>query len=202
MKPTEYFIEGRLAADERLVSVGRPTPAAEVRIRGPHGEDLGPGETGEIVVRGDFVMDGYFENPELTAAASTPDGFLRTGDVGVTDAEGFLTIVGRLKEMIITGGFNVYPAEVENALASLPDVSEAAVFGVPDPTWGEAVVAAVTLRAGCRADPEVLRRLAKQRLGGVKSPRRIHIVDEIPRNEIGKILKLSLIERFGTVAIG
>ncbi|HEY4332274.1 MAG TPA: AMP-binding protein [Ilumatobacteraceae bacterium] len=189
MSAAEHFgPDGRLVSDERLKSCGRPTPFADVRILDDAGNELPTGAEGEIAVRADFVMNGYYDDPVATAAAFAGD-HLRTGDIGRFDADGFLSIVGRRKEMIISGGFNVYPAEVENALAERPEVREAAVVGEPDDVWGEVVVAYVELRGGASADPGELHAWARARLGGVKAPKRIEIVDELPRNANGKVLK-------------
>ena len=188
------FIDGKLATDGRLKSCGRPTEFCELRILDPDGIQIGPGHVGEIVVRGEFVMDGYDGDPDATAASQV-DGFHRTGDLGFVDEDGFLTITGRAKDMIITGGFNVYPAEVENVLAELPEIRESAVLGLPDETWGELVVAVVEVARGAILDPQAVLDFGRERLGGVKAPKRILVIDELPRNQNGKIPKSALLDR-------
>ena len=193
LRPHEHVDpDGRPVPDARLGSVGRPTPVCEVRILGPDDAPARPGTPGRIAIRGDFTMTGYYRDRAATEA-QTVDGFRLTGDLGLLDVDGYLHIVGRASEMIITGGFNVHPAEVENVLAGLPGVRECAVFGVPDERWGEAVIAAAV---GDGLRPERLRELARPLLGGVKTPKRIEIIDELPRNANGKIIKRALAERF------
>jgi fatty-acyl-CoA synthase len=166
--PADHVVNGSLAPEARLSSVGRPTGASDVRIVNESGQLVRPGVIGEIVVRGDYQMHEYLDNPEATAAAHW-GSFLRTGDLGWLDDEGFLSISGRKKEMIISGGFNVYSAEVENALASRSDVLEAAVFGLPAEHWGESVNAVVTMRANAAATAAELQAWVRDRLGGVKT---------------------------------
>jgi acyl-CoA synthetase (AMP-forming)/AMP-acid ligase II len=185
----EHVVDGRPAPDGRLRSVGRPTPVSEVRVIDAEGRVLPPGEPGRILVRGAFTMAGYYHDPENTAVRTEADGFRSTGDIGVLDAEGFLTLVGRESDLIITGGFNVYPAEVENVVAAQPGVRECAVFGLPDEIWGEAVVAVVSPEPGVALDPDALRHTVRPLLGGVKTPKHIDVVTELPRNDNGKILK-------------
>lgn len=185
----EHVVDGVPVSDERLRSVGRPTAVSEVRIVDTDGRDLPPGEPGRILVRGAFTMAGYYHDPENTAARTEADGFRGTGDIGVLDAEGYLYLVGRETDLIITGGFNVYPAEVENVVAAQPGVRECAVFGLPDDVWGESVVAVVSAEDGVELDPDALRQAVRPLLGGVKTPKRIDVVAELPRNDNGKILK-------------
>lgn len=185
----EHVVDGLPAPDERLCTVGRPTAVSEVTVIDAEGRELPPGEPGRILVRGAFTMAGYYHDPENTAARTEADGFRSTGDIGVLDAEGFLTLVGRESDLIITGGFNVYPAEVENVVAAQPGVRECAVFGLPDEVWGEAVVAVVSAEHGAELDPDALRHTVRLLLGGVKTPKRIDVVAELPRNDNGKILK-------------
>jgi acyl-CoA synthetase (AMP-forming)/AMP-acid ligase II len=185
----EHVVDGRPAPDARLRSVGRATAVSEVRVIGADGDDLPVGEAGRILVRGAFTMAGYYHDAENTAARTEADGFRSTGDIGFLDADGFLTLVGRETDLIITGGFNVYPAEVENVVAAQPGVRECAVFGLPDDIWGEAVVAVVSPEDGAELDPDALRHAVRPLLGGVKTPKRIDVVAELPRNDNGKILK-------------
>jgi acyl-CoA synthetase (AMP-forming)/AMP-acid ligase II len=186
----------RAAAGEThlLAAAGRPMDLADIRIVDAGFREVGPGEPGELLVRGDQVMRGYWREPELTEAAFH-DGWLRTGDVVRRDAEGMVAIVDRIKDMIVTGGENVASREVEQALHHHPAVAEAAVFGVPDPRWGESVTAAVVLRDGASATAEELVAVCRERLGGYKVPRRVEFLPELPRNVAGKILKRALRDR-------
>jgi acyl-CoA synthetase (AMP-forming)/AMP-acid ligase II len=184
-------VDGRLASDERLSSVGHANPLIRVEIMNDANEIVPQGETGEICVRGDLVMKGYYKAPEKTAEAII-DGWLHTGDVGHLDEDGFLFITDRKKDMIITGGFNVYPSEVEQVIWSHPAVQDCAVIGVPDAQWGEAVKAVVELNAGQRVGAEELIALCKDRLGSVKAPKSVEFVDSLPRSPVGKVLKKDL----------
>ena len=189
MRPEEFIIDGHIADDDRLAAAGRPgLPFCRVAIRDAQGCIVGPGVDGEICVRGDQAMTGYYRNPEATAAVLV-DGWVHTGDVGHFDDRGYLHIVDRKKDMIISGGFNVYSSEVEQALAAHPAVHEAAVIGVPDDDWGEAVRAVVVKRPATAVTTAELIAWCKQRLGSVKSPKAIDFVDELPRSQRGKILK-------------
>lgn len=187
----------RAAAGEThlLAAAGRVMDLADIRIVDADFNDVPPGEPGEMVVRCDQVMRGYWREPELTAEAFR-DGWFRTGDVVRRDAEGMVYIVDRIKDMIITGGENVASREVEQVLYRHPDVADAAVFGVPDPRWGEAVCAAVVLRPGASAAPGDVIAFAREHLGGYKVPRRVEVVDELPRNVAGKVLKRDLRARY------
>ncbi|MBS7806074.1 AMP-binding protein [Variovorax sp. PCZ-1] len=195
LSPEDHYQNGQIADDKRLSSCGKATGAAELAIMDTQGKLLPAGEVGEVVVRGGIVMQGYYKNPEATAAASR-FGWHHTGDLGWLDAEGFLHIVDRLKDMIISGGFNVYAAEVEQALMSNADVQDCAVFGIPDPDWGEAVIAAVMPKANIAIDTGLLKSQVKQQLGAIKTPKHIHLLDALPRNPAGKVLKRVLRERF------
>ncbi|HEX8726429.1 MAG TPA: AMP-binding protein [Gemmatimonadaceae bacterium] len=175
-----------LLRDENLTSVGRPSPVATVGIMDASGALLPPNEVGEIVVRGPLLMTGYLDRPGDTARTIV-DGWLHTGDLGTLDARGYLFIRGRLREVINTGGFKVYPAEVEDALARHPAVAESAVFGVEDARWGEAVSAAVVVRAGMSVDAGALAAFVKSELGAVKAPKRIWFVARLERNAAGKV---------------
>ncbi|MEH1057905.1 long-chain-fatty-acid--CoA ligase [Micromonospora sp. CPCC 206171] len=178
-------------------TVGVPFPSTEVRIVDPEDPsvDRGPGEAGELLIRGPQVFAGYWNRPEETAAVLLPGGWLRTGDVVVMDPDGFVTVVDRIKELIITGGFNVYPSEVEDALRRVPGVADAAAVGLPDEHGGEEVVAAVVLHEDCTADPESLRTSCRQHLTAYKVPRRVLVVEELPRSQIGKILRREVRDR-------
>jgi long-chain acyl-CoA synthetase len=180
-----------------LRSAGRPYPWVEMRVADPAtGEPLPPHTVGEVWLRAPNVMAGYFNRPAETAAALTPDGWLRTGDGGYVDDEGYLFLTDRVKDMIVSGGENVYPIEVEEVLAQHPDVADVTVIGVPDDRWGEAVKALVILRDGCAPRPEDLIAFARERLAGYKLPRSIDFVHDLPRTPTGKVLKRELRERY------
>ncbi|QYY32770.1 AMP-binding protein [Cupriavidus pinatubonensis] len=180
-----------LRNSERHGSVGRATPLTEIGIMAPDGRLLPPGETGEIVVRGDLLMSGYWRQPEKTAETIV-DGWLHTGDGGYLDREGFLYLKDRLRDVVISGGFNVYPTDVENALGKHPAVCRCAVFGVADPRWGEAVHAAVQLRPGTEVSADTLRGVVRARLGPVQTPKQIHFLDSLPLTANGKVSKQAL----------
>ena len=186
LAPAEHFAGPGVPAGSRLSSAGRPSPLVTVAIMDDEGRLLGRGERGEIVVRGSLVSPGYYKNPEATAEARR-DGWHRTGDVGYLDDDHYLYIVDRAKDMIITGGFNVYSAEVEQAILEYPGVGDCAVVGLPDDKWGERVVA--VLEAGAGLDVAALRDHVRGRLGGVKTPKQFEIWAELPRSKVGKILK-------------
>lgn len=177
-----------LADDRRLASSGRITPGIQVEVMDPQGRILSPGETGEIVGRGPLMMKGYYGMPEETAR-TVVDGWLHTGDVGYLDDQGFLYIKDRLRDVIITGGFNVYPIEVEDVLFQHPAIREAVVFGIDDEKWGERVEAAVELHPGMTTDENAVIAYVKERIGSVKAPKRVHISDDLPRSPIGKVLR-------------
>lgn len=177
---------------ERLISAGKPIPGVEVRVADPAtGEPVPDGEVGEFHVRGEQVMAGYWRQPENTAAAIV-DGWLRTGDAGRRDAAGYLYVEDRVKDMIISGGENVYPAEIERVLSEYPDIGEVAVIGVPDEKWGESVKAVVAPKPGAEIDVEKLLGYAKEHLAGYKRPKSVDVLDALPRNITGKILKRDL----------
>jgi HIP---CoA ligase len=174
---------------------GRATAGFEVRVVDADGATLGTGEDGEVLLRGPNVMRGYLDDPEATAEAIDADGWLHTGDVGNLDGRGYLTLTDRLKDVFTTGGFNVYPAEVEQTLARLDDVVESAVVGVPDERLGEVGRAFVVLRAGARTTEDDIRALCAERLANFKRPRHVELVDDLPRNAGGKVLKRELRQR-------
>jgi acyl-CoA synthetase (AMP-forming)/AMP-acid ligase II len=182
----------RADAGSRLGSAGRPAPFAEVEVLDDEGRALPAGRTGEIATRGPHVMSGYWNNHVATAAVLDPDGWFRTGDVGYLDADHYLHLVDRKNDMIISGGFNVYPLEVEDALCRHPRVADAAVYGVPDDTWGEAVVATVVLTPGDPVPDDDLRAHCKAELAGFKCPKTFARADELPRNSAGKLLRREL----------
>ncbi|HTU09579.1 MAG TPA: long-chain fatty acid--CoA ligase [Allosphingosinicella sp.] len=179
------------AGSTRLRSAGRAVPHAEIAVVNEAGEPAATGEVGEIVARGGHVMAGYWNKPEETAAALR-DGWMHTGDAGYLDAEGYLYVVDRVKDMIITGGENVYSAEVENALARHPAVATCAVIGLPDETWGERVHAVVVLKPGAAATADELRDHAKELIAGYKCPRSVDFAEALPISSTGKVLKREL----------
>ncbi|MBB5408834.1 acyl-CoA synthetase (AMP-forming)/AMP-acid ligase II [Paraburkholderia sp. HC6.4b] len=195
LTPAEHFVDGKPAPDSRLSSVGRPNPLIRVEIMNDRGEILPQGETGEICVRGDLVMKGYYKAPEKTGETII-DGWLHTGDVGHLDSEGYLHITDRKKDMIISGGFNVYPSEVEQVIWAHPAVQDCAVIGVPDEKWGEAVKAVVELNAGQSVNAEDLVALCKEKLGSIKAPKTVDFVAALPRSTAGKVLKKDLREQY------
>ena len=178
-----------------LLSCGRPLPGTEIRVVDAEGRDLPAGQTGEIWVRGPQLMRGYWNMPEATAEALA-GGWMHTGDAGSLDEEGFLYIRDRVKDMIVSGAENVYPREVENALLEHPAVADAAVIGVPDARWGEAVKALVVLRPGKSATEDELIAFCRTRLAGYKRPRSVEFVADLPRNPSGKVLKKDLREKY------
>jgi fatty-acyl-CoA synthase len=188
MSPAQHRHPDGTLARERFASAGRPSPLVTVAILAGDGRVLGPGERGEIVVRSSLVMAGYHDNPEATAEVSA-HGWHHTGDVGYLDDDGWLYIVDRAKDMVITGGFNVYSAEVEQALMAHDAVADCAVVGLPDEKWGERVEAAVQLRPGATVSEAELVAFTKERIGSVKAPKRIAFWDDLPRSTVGKILK-------------
>jgi acyl-CoA synthetase (AMP-forming)/AMP-acid ligase II len=166
-----------------------------VAIQDDAGTILPRGKAGEICVRGDLVMSGYYKDPVKTAETIV-DGWLHTGDVGHLDAEGYLHITDRKKDMIITGGFNVYPARVEQVIWSHPAVRDCAVIGVPDAKWGEAVKAVVELNPGQSVSAEEIIALCKDRLGSVMTPKSVDFIASLPRSSVGKVLKKDLRETY------
>jgi len=177
--------------EERLVSAGTLVPGAEVRVVNPDTlEDVPAGEQGELWFRSAQLMKGYHKKPDATAEAITDDGWFRTGDIGRVDADGYIFVEDRLKDMIITGGENVYSIEVERVLAEHPAVAEVAVIGVPDAKWGEAVKAVVSLE-GAASEADLIA-WARERLAAYKCPKTVDVMDELPRNPTGKILKKDL----------
>jgi len=194
LAPKDHLHADGTLATERFTSAGRPTPLTTVAIMDEAGSMLPPGERGEIVVRGPLVMAGYYQNEAATAEASR-FGWHHTGDVGYLDPDGYLYIVDRLKDMIITGGFNVYSAEVEQAVLAHPAVLDCAVIGLPDDKWGERVTAVIQPLTGHDVTPEEIRAWVKDRLGGVKAPKQVEIWPDLPRSRVGKILKTEVKSR-------
>jgi malonyl-CoA/methylmalonyl-CoA synthetase len=190
MTETGMLTSNPLEGERRAGSVGRPLPGTELRVVGDADEKLTPGAIGQIEVRGANVFPGYWRMPELNREEFTADGFFRTGDVGSISKDGYLYIVGRSKDLIITGGYNVYPKEVELALDELPGVQESAVIGVPHSDFGEAVTAVVVAVPGEKAptEAEVIAAL-RGKLANFKVPRRVYFMEDLPRNSMGKVQK-------------
>jgi acyl-CoA synthetase (AMP-forming)/AMP-acid ligase II len=195
LRPGDHYVDGQIASDERLSACGRPAVLNALAIMDEQGEHLPQGSSGEICVRGDIVMKGYYKQPDKTAEAII-DGWLHTGDVGHLDREGFLHITDRKKDVIISGGFNVYPSEVEQVVWTHPAVLDCAVIGVPDENWGEAVKAVVELKPGAQVAADELIALCKQQLGSVKAPKTVDFVATLPRSPVGKVLKKELREPY------
>lgn len=177
--------------EHRLASAGREGPLVRLAIMDDAGNILPPQERGEIVVRGDILMDGYFKNPEATAEVSL-HGWHHTGDVGYKDEDGYVYIVDRKKDLIISGGFNVYPAEVEQVVMAHPSVKDCAVIGVPDEKWGESVMAIIELKPGASFDEAELIAFCKSRLGSLKAPKQAKVCEVLPRSAVGKVQKREL----------
>jgi acyl-CoA synthetase (AMP-forming)/AMP-acid ligase II len=191
LAPADHFRDDGSLATERLSSAGRPTPLTTVAIMDDAGTLLGPGQRGEIVARGPLVMAGYYKNPQASAEAAR-HGWHRTGDIGYLDEENYLFIVDRAKDMIISGGFNVYSAEVEQVLLAHPAVQDCAVIGLPDEKWGERVTAVVQLRPGQTVTEDEIRSFVKERLGSVKAPKQVEVWPDLPRSKVGKVLKVDV----------
>jgi malonyl-CoA/methylmalonyl-CoA synthetase len=187
MTETGMIASNPLEGERRAGTVGFPLPGTDVRLA----------DDEVIEVRGPNVFGGYWRRPELAASEFTEDGWFRTGDIGAFDDDGYLRIVGRAKDLVITGGLNVYPAEVEHVVDAVDGVLESAVIGVPDPDFGEAVVAVVVARPGAELDPEAVRAAARHHLAGFKVPKRVEVVAALPRNAMGKVEKAVLRRQFG-----
>ncbi|ATQ44148.1 long-chain-fatty-acid--CoA ligase [Caulobacter mirabilis] len=181
---------------DKLLSCGKPWPGVEARIAGLDGRELAVGEVGEIQLRGGTLMKGYMNRPEATAETLIDGGWLRTGDAGYQDAEGFFYVHDRLKDMIVTGGENVYPAEVENAIFGCPGVADVAVIGVPSDRWGEEVRAVVVPAAGAEPDAQAVIAWVRARIAGYKTPKAVDFVEALPRNASGKVLRRELREPY------
>lgn len=191
---------------ERLNSIGRPAPGVDVRVVDDAGQALAPGGVGELQVRSDFLMTGYFGRDDLTADAFSADGYLKMGDLGRIDDDGYLYIVGRKKDMIISGGENIYPKEIEDVVSALDFVSEVAVIGTPDPIFEERVIGVVRLAEGvspaAAAQTESIVATVKEKLAGYKAPKEIHFVEDFPRNALGKIDRVALRSTYSVSADG
>jgi acyl-CoA synthetase (AMP-forming)/AMP-acid ligase II len=185
------------ALAHRLASCGRASPFIRVGVMDREGRLLGAGERGEVVIQGDLVMKGYYRDPDKTSEA-LKHGWLHTGDVGYMDADGYYYIVDRIKDLIVSGGFNISPGEIEQVLWAHPAVSDCAVIGVPDDLWGEAVKAVIELKTGAHWNADEALDFCRARLGGMKTPKSIEVWDQLPRSNVGKVLKREIRERFWT----
>jgi len=195
LSKASHRFDPALPPPARLGSAGRVTPFVEVRIVDAEGTDVTPGEPGEIWARGDVMMSGYWERPDATAEAIDADGWGRTGDVGQL-IDGYLHIVDRKKDMIVSGGFNIYPNEVERAIATVPGVREVAVVGAPDERWGEAVTAVVVIEDGAGVTEGDIEAACRDAIASYKKPRSVVFVDELPKTGSGKVLRRELRDQF------
>jgi fatty-acyl-CoA synthase len=182
----------------KIGSIGFPNFYIDTRVVDDDGADVPAGETGELLMRGPVVTPGYWRDPDATAEAIDEDGWFHTGDLVEVDDEGYFYVVGRKKEMYISGGENVYPAEIESVLYDHAAVSEAAVLGVPDEQWGETGAAFLVVDAGADLDAEAIRRFCRERLAKYKVPRHVRFLDELPKGSSGKIDRQALRESFET----
>ncbi|UCE32195.1 MAG: malonyl-CoA synthase [Burkholderiales bacterium] len=197
MSETVMLTSNPYDGERRPGTVGFALPGVSVRVVDEHGMRCAPEQIGAIEVEGPNVFKGYWRMPEKTREEFTADGFFRTGDLGKFDARGYLSIVGRSKDLIISGGYNVYPKEIEGFIDEMPGVAESAVIGVPHRDFGEAVTAVVVPRPGAELDEAAIIAELRARIAGFKVPKRVHIVDELPRNSMGKVQKNMLREQFG-----
>jgi fatty-acyl-CoA synthase len=188
LPPEDHDPEG----NARMRSAGKALPGVEIRILGPDGQSVPTGEVGEVVTRSSNNMIGYWNLPEATAKTMTADGWIHTGDAGYLDEDGYLFIHDRMKDMIISGGENVYPAEVESAIFGHPAVQEVAVIGIPDQKWGETVKAVVVPKPGMRVEEADIIAWARERIAAFKAPRSVDVIEALPRNASGKILRKDL----------
>ena len=200
--PEDHVIEGTEEEKERNLkrlacSIGKPLPDVEIRIVDGGGKTLPPNQVGEIIARGPRIMTGYWGDEEKTKQVITEDGWLRTGDQGWMDEEGYIYLAGRADDMIIRGGENISPEEVEDALCCYHKVDEAACIGIPDPEWGQEPRAMVVLKKGQTATPEEIMEFCKGKLAGFKRPKSVLFVDCLPRNQMGKLLRKELREKYG-----
>ena len=207
MSETAMLTSNPYAADDRYAkqserrggTVGFPLPDVSLRVRGENEQNMPVGEIGDIQVRGPNVFKGYWRMPEKTAEEFTGDGYFKTGDVGKVDERGYVTIVGRSKDLIISGGYNVYPAEIEGYINEMPGVTESAVVGVPHPDFGEVGVAVLIAKSGADLQPDAIVAELKAKLANFKIPKRCFVVAELPRNTMGKVQKNLLREQYKTL---
>jgi acyl-CoA synthetase (AMP-forming)/AMP-acid ligase II len=204
LRAEDQIITGKETEEERekklkrlSTSIGIPLDDVEIQIRDEEGRVLPRGETGELVVRGGRVMKGYWKDEEKTRKAFTSDGWYRTGDKGYIDEEGYIYLSGRADDLIVRGGENISPEEVENVLYTHPKIEEAAVIGVPHPDWGAEPRAVVVLKKGETATPEEIIEYCRERLAGFKRPRSVVFVNELPKTSTGKVLRRTLRDQYG-----
>jgi acyl-CoA synthetase (AMP-forming)/AMP-acid ligase II len=200
--PEDHVIDGTDEEKEKKIkrltsSIGRPLADVEVKIVDEEGNQVPSSEVGEILAKGPRIMTGYWRDEEKTSKAITPDGWLRTGDMGWMDEDGYIYLAGRGDDLIIRGGENISPEEVEDVLYAHPKIEEAALIGVPDPEWGQQPRAIVVLKEGESATPEEIVEFCRSRLAGFKRPRSVVFIDSLPRNQMGKVLKRVLREQYG-----
>lgn len=193
--PADYLLADGSFDEDVVRAAGKAVDVAALAIMDPEGNLLPAGERGEIVVRSSMVMQGYYKKPEDTAAVST-FGWHHTGDVGIQDARGYVTIVDRIKDMIVSGGFNIFPVEIEKVIQGHPAVLDCIVVGVPDDKWGEAVKAVVQLKPNQAVDEEAIINLCKEQLGSTKTPKSVEFWPELPRSAVGKLLKKDVRAKF------
>jgi malonyl-CoA/methylmalonyl-CoA synthetase len=196
MTETNMNTSNLLVGERRPGTVGRPLPGVSIRIVDARGEILETGDIGDLQVKGDNVFQKYWQLPEKTAEAFTEDGYFDTGDKALIDSDGYVSIVGREKDMIIAGGLNVYPKEIELLVDKWPGVFESAVIGVPHVDFGEAVVAVVVLETANEFDEHAIAVSLKENLANFKRPKRFMVIDELPRNSMGKVGKAGLREKY------
>lgn len=195
LKPEDHIIDEDATITRRMESAGREVIGVEVKVVDDNENEVSPNEVGEIIVKGNNVMSGYWQQPDLTQKVLR-NGWYYTGDMGKVDPDGYIYIVDRKKDMIITGGENVYPKEVENVLGAHPAVQEVAVIGVPHEIWGEAVKAFIIIKQGKNVDQDALKKLCKDKLAGYKQPQSFEFVEDLPRSSAGKILKREIREKY------
>ncbi|MEM6908409.1 MAG: long-chain-fatty-acid--CoA ligase [Pseudomonadota bacterium] len=188
LPPEDHTLEG----NDRMRSAGKAVPGAEIEVRGAGNTELARGEIGEVCIRSPSNTAGYWKLPDATAKTIDPDGWLHTGDAGVMDEDGYVYIQDRIKDMIISGGENVYPAEVENAIFGHPAIAEVAVIGVPSERWGEEVKACCVAKPGAEIDPDDVIAYARERIAAFKAPKSVDVIPQMPRNPSGKILRRQL----------
>jgi long-chain acyl-CoA synthetase len=180
-----------VTSTEYTGTIGVPLPSTEFKLLNDEGEEVGPGESGEIAIKGPQVMAGYWQRPDETAKVMTPDGFFKTGDIGVVDARGFFKIVDRKKDMILVSGFNVFPNELEDVVGQMPGVMECACVGVSDAKSGEAVKLVIVRKDPALTEADV-RAYCKENLTGYKQPKVVEFRDELPKTPVGKVLRREL----------
>ncbi|WP_101760112.1 AMP-binding protein [Oceanicoccus sp. KOV_DT_Chl] len=193
--PWDYMNADGSINEARLQSIGRPAAFNKVAMLDDDGNEVKRGERGEICVKGDLVVPGYYQNPQATAEIRQ-FGWHHTGDIGVMDEDGFVTIVDRKKDMIISGGFNVFPNEIEQVITRIPEIQDCAVIGVPDEKWGEAIKAIVQLKPGMHISETEIIAFVKEKLGGVQTPKSVDVIDDLPRSPVGKVLKTELRKQY------